>query len=43
MTTKLDSVNYSKVRDEYKLKVYTDYLLPSVRFVLTVPTITRLA
>ncbi len=36
LTTKLDRVNDSKIRDEYKLHVYTDHLLPSVRFALAV-------
>lgn len=35
LTAKIDRVNDSKLRDEYKLKAYTDYLPPSVRFVLS--------
>ncbi len=38
LTTKLDA---SKIRDEYKCKVDTDYLLPSVRFALTVHAFTK--
>ncbi len=30
-----------KIRDEYKFKVYTDYLLPSVRLFLTIHDITK--
>ncbi len=36
LTTKLDRVIDSKIMDEYKLKVYTDNLLPSEGFSLTV-------
>ncbi len=39
----LDRVNDTEIRVEYKLKVYTDYLLPSVRFSLTYIILQRLA
>ncbi len=41
LTTKLDNVNDSKIGDEYKHKVYTDYLLPSVMFSLSVHDIMK--
>ncbi len=41
LTSKLNRVNYYKIRDEYKLKDYTNYQLPSVRFASTVHDITK--
>jgi len=37
---KLENLNSTMVRDEYKLKIYIIYLLPSIRFLLTINTLT---
>ncbi len=34
--TRLESINELKIRNEYKMKMYKDYLLPASRFILTV-------
>ena len=39
-TTKLDNIEKTLVRNEYKLWIYVHYFLPSIRFLLTVYTIT---
>ena len=39
--TRLDRIDNLLVRGEFKLKVYTNYLLPSCRFLLTVHDITK--
>ncbi len=36
----MESINNTLIRDEYKLKVYTRYLIPAIRFKLTVHEIT---
>ncbi len=37
----LNQIQDSKIRDEYKLSVYKDYFLPSLRFSLTVHELTK--
>ena len=32
---RLDRIDKTKIRDEYKLWIYTKYRLPSIRFLLT--------
>ena len=38
--SKLQNIDKLAVRDEYKVKIYSDYLLPSSRFILTVHNLT---
>ena len=40
VTTGIENIDGSLVRDEYKLKMYADYFLPSIRYHLTVNEIT---
>ena len=37
----LERINNSMVRNKYKLRMYTNYLLPSKRFILTVHNLTK--
>ena len=39
LDTKLNRINNTLVRNEYKLAIYTRYLQPSIRFLLTVHTL----
>jgi hypothetical protein len=41
ISTTLDNINNSLIRNEYKLKVYAQYVLPAVSFTLTVHEITN--
>ena len=41
ITQSLDNIDNSLIRGEYKLKVYSNYLLPALRFKLTVHEITN--
>ncbi len=41
LTSGLNRIQDSKIRNEYKLSIYKDYFLPSLRFSLTVHDITK--
>ena len=41
LKTRLDRINETEIRQEYKLWIYKHYTLPSIRFLLTVHDITK--
>ena len=41
LLTKLENIEKSAVRNEFKLWIYKHYFLPSVRFILTVHDLTK--
>mgnify|MGYP003301915302 CR=1 FL=1 len=41
LNTKMDYVNTTKIRDEYKIWIYKHYITSSIRFILTIPELNK--